>query len=83
MDMKIRDYLKDNILPKDETIFELIVQLGKRYSLVEEDLYQCGTNNVLLWCITREEGCEPLANINGIECRSHSSFDTLIGKAFK
>jgi hypothetical protein len=33
--------------------------------------------------ITREEGCDLLAEIHGGECESHSSSRTLVGKAFR
>jgi hypothetical protein len=50
--------------------------------LVEGDLYQCGTNGILMRCITREDGCELLAEILGGECDNHASSCTLVGKAF-
>jgi hypothetical protein len=36
---KIRDYLKENILPEDHVSVERIVWLAKRYTVVEGDLY--------------------------------------------
>jgi hypothetical protein len=30
------------------------------------DLYRCGANGVLIRCITREEGCDLLAEIHGV-----------------
>ena len=80
---EIRDYLKDNILPEEHASAERIVRLAKRYALVEGDLYRRGANDVLLRCITREEGCELLADIHGGECGCHSSSRTLVGKAFR
>jgi transposase InsO family protein len=80
---EIRDYLKENILPEDHVSAERIVRLAKRYAVVEGDLYRCGTNNILMRCITREEGCELLTEIHGGECGSHSSSCTLVGKAFR
>jgi hypothetical protein len=62
---------------------ERIVQLAKRYAVVEGDLYRRGASSILMWCITQEEGRELLAEIHGGECRSHSSSRTLIGKAFR
>jgi hypothetical protein len=59
--MKIRTYLKDNIIPDDMTFADRIACLAKRYTLVEGDLYRCGDNCVLMWCITLEEGCDLLA----------------------
>jgi ribonuclease HI len=37
---EIRDYLKENILPEDHVSAERIVRLGKRYAVVEGDLYR-------------------------------------------
>jgi hypothetical protein len=78
---KIRDYLKENILPKDHVSAERIVRLAKRYAVVEGDLYRCGANDILMWCITQEEGRELLMEIHGGECGSHSSSRTLVSKA--
>jgi hypothetical protein len=80
---KIRDYLKENILPEDHVSAERIVRLAKRYAVVEGDLYRRGTNDILMRCITQEEGHELLTEIHGGECKSHSSSCTLVGKAFQ
>jgi hypothetical protein len=50
--MKIRGYLKDNILPDEHVSADRIVHVAKRYMLVEGDLYQCGANDILMRCIT-------------------------------
>jgi hypothetical protein len=60
-----------------------IAHLAKRYTLVEGDLYRRGANGVLMWCITREEGCKLLIEVHGGECGNHASSYTLIGKAFR
>jgi hypothetical protein len=60
-----------------------MVQLAKRYTVVEGDLYRRGTNDILMRCITQEEGRELLTEIHGGECRSHSSSCMLVGKAFR
>jgi ribonuclease HI len=80
---EIRDYLNENILPEDHVSAERIVRLAKRYTVVEGDLYRRGANNILMRCITQEEGRELLAEIHGGECESHSSSCTLVGKAFR
>jgi hypothetical protein len=38
--------------------------------MVEEDLYQHGTNDILMQCITQEEGRELLMESDGDKCRS-------------
>jgi hypothetical protein len=59
------------------------VRLAKRYTVVEGDLYRRGANDILMRCITQEEGRELLTEIHGGECGSHSSSRTLVGKAFR
>jgi hypothetical protein len=81
--MEIQTYLKDNLLPDDMTSADRIARLDKRYTLVEGDLYRRGANGVLIRCITREEGCELLAEVHGGECGNHASSHTLVGKAFR
>jgi hypothetical protein len=80
---KIWAYLKDNILPDDMTSNDQIARLAKRYALVEGDLYHRGANGVLMRCITREKGCNLLAEGHGGECENHASSCTLVGKAFR
>jgi hypothetical protein len=57
--------------------------LAKRYTLVEGDLHRCGTNGVIMWCITPEEVYELLTEVHGGECGNHASSCTLVGKAFQ
>jgi hypothetical protein len=80
---EIRTYMKDNILSDDSVSADRIACLAKRYMRVEGDIYRCGTNGILLQCITREEGCELLVEIHRGECGNHASSHTLIGKAFR
>jgi hypothetical protein len=80
---EIRDYLKENIFPEDHVSVERIVRLAKRYTMVEGGLYRHGANDILMRCITQEEGRELLTEIHGGECGSHSSSRTLVGKAFR
>jgi hypothetical protein len=75
--------LKDNILPDDSASADRIAHLAKRYTLVEWDLYRRGTNGVLIWCITQEEGCKLLTEVHGRECGNHASFGMPDSKAFQ
>jgi hypothetical protein len=81
--MEIRTYLKDNILPDDSASAHRIARLANIYMLVEGDLYRRGTNGILMWCISREEGCELLTEVHGDECGNHASSCMLVGKAFQ
>ena len=79
----IRNYLKEKILPEDDATTEWIARQFKRYAMVDGDLYQRGTDEVFLWCISREESGKLLTDIHEGECGSHSSSRTLVGKAFR
>jgi hypothetical protein len=79
---KIWTYLKDTILPDDSASATRITRLAKRYTLVEGGLYRRGAKGILMWCISREEGCELLVEVHRGECGNHVSSRTLVGKAF-
>jgi hypothetical protein len=79
---EIRTYLKD-IFPNDHASADRIVRVAKRYTLVEGDLYRRGTNDILMRCITWEEGYELLIGGHGGESSNHASFCTLVCKAFR
>jgi hypothetical protein len=81
--MEIQIYLKDNILPDDSASVDRIAHLSKRYTLVEGDLYRCGANGILMWCISWEEGCELLTEVHRSKCGNHASSCTLVSKAFQ
>jgi hypothetical protein len=83
LDIKIWDYLKDNILPDEHISAERIIHVAMGYTLVEGDLYQCGANSFQMWCIPWEDGFELLTVIHGGECGNHASSHMLIGKAFR
>ena len=72
-----------DFLPEDQASTERIIQLAKRYTVVEGDLYRRGANGILMRCITQEEGHDLLTEIHGGECGSHSSSCMLVGKAFR
>jgi hypothetical protein len=80
---EILDYLKDNILPDEHVSIKQIIRVAKRYTLVEGDLYWCGTNGILMWCITQKDGCKLLVEIHEGECGNHASSHMLVSKAFQ
>jgi hypothetical protein len=47
---------------------------------IEGDLYRCGANDILMRCITQEEGHELLTEVHGCECGNHASSFMLVGK---
>ena len=83
MDLRDPGLPEGKYFSEDHVSAEHIVRLAKRYAVVEGDLYRHGANNILMRCITQEEGREMLAEIHGGECGSLSSSRTLVGKAFR
>jgi hypothetical protein len=81
--IEIQAYLNDNILSNDSASADWIAHLAKRYTLVDGDLYWCGANGVLMWCITWKEGCELVVEVHGGECGNHASSCTLVSKALQ
>jgi hypothetical protein len=79
----IWDYLKENILPDEYVSAEWIIHVAKRYMLVEWYRYRRGVNDVLMRCITWEDGYELLIEIHGVKCDNHTLSCMLVGKAFR
>jgi hypothetical protein len=52
------------------------------YYLMDVVLYQQGANGMMKKCISREEGIELLEDIHKGVCGSHSSWRSIVGKAF-
>jgi hypothetical protein len=79
----IRAYL-DNQPPSDDNAeVERIARKSRMYHLIDEVLYQQGANRVMMKCISREEGIELLEDVHKVVCGSHSSWRSIVGKAFR
>jgi hypothetical protein len=79
----IRAYL-DNQPPLDDNAeVERIVRKSRMCHLIDRVLYRQGTNGMMMKCIPREEGIQLLEDIHKGVCGSHSSWCSIIGKAFK
>jgi hypothetical protein len=69
--------------PSDENArVERITCKFKMYHLIDGILYRRGANDMMMRCISREEGIQLLWDIHSGVCRSHSSRHSIIGKAF-
>jgi hypothetical protein len=78
------DYIKEHKLPADKGEAAQVVRRSKNYVLVSDQLYRRGASfNVLLKCITAEEGKELLNEIHSGCCGNHAVSRTLVRKAFR
>jgi hypothetical protein len=69
----IRAYL-DNQLPLDDNAeVERIARKSRMYHLVDGVLFHQGANEMMMNCISREEGIELLEDVHRGVCGSHSS----------
>jgi hypothetical protein len=79
----IRVYL-DNQSPSDDNAeVECITRKSKMYHLIDGVLYRQGANGMMMKCISREEGIELLEDVHKGVCGSHSSWRSIISKAFR
>jgi hypothetical protein len=53
------------------------------YHLIDRVLYQQGVNGLMMNYISREEAIELLEDVHKGVCISHSSWRSIIGKAFR
>jgi hypothetical protein len=79
----IRAYL-DNQPPLDDNVeIERITRKSRMYHLIDGVLYRQGANRMMMKGISREEGIQLLEDIHKSVCGSHSSWCSIIGKAFR
>lgn len=75
-------YLQKGTPPDDDLETNRLSRKAKMYILVEGVLYKRGTQGVLMRCISQNEGLNLLHDINGGIRRTHSSYRTMVAKAF-
>jgi hypothetical protein len=79
----IKMFLSNQPLSDDDAEVERITHKAKMYHLIDGVLYRQGTNGMMMWCISREEGVQLLQDIHSGVCGSHSLWRSIIGKAFR
>jgi hypothetical protein len=73
----------DNQPPLDDNAeVERILHKSKMYHPIDGILYQRGANGMMIKCISREKGIQLLQDIHSGVCGSHSSWCSIISKAF-
>jgi hypothetical protein len=79
----IRAYLDSQPPSNDNTKVECIARKSRIYHLIDRVLFHQGANRMMMKCISREEGIELLEDVHRGVCRSHSSWRSIVGKAFR
>jgi len=77
-------YLLDGSGLQDKTENEHLIRCSKNYTLVDSRLMHKNTNSeVLLKCISQDDGIKLLDDIHAGSCENHAASRTLVGKAFR
>jgi hypothetical protein len=79
----IKAYLDNQPSSDDNTEVECIARKSRMYHLINEVLYRQGANGMMMKCISREDDIELFEDIHKGVCGSHSSWRSIIGKAFR
>jgi hypothetical protein len=69
----IKMFLENEQPLDDNAKVEHIARKSKQYHLVDGILFRRGTNDMMMKCISREEGIQLLKDIHSGICRLHSS----------
>jgi hypothetical protein len=78
-----RAYLDHQPPSNDNVEVERIAHKSRMYYLIDGILYLQGTNGMMMQCISKEEGIQLLEDIHKGVYGSHSSWRSIIRKAFR
>jgi hypothetical protein len=79
----IKIFLENQPPLDDNAEVECVTRKSKQYHLIDGILFQRGTNDMMMKCISIEEDIQLLWDIHNDICRSHSSRCSNIRKAFR
>jgi hypothetical protein len=79
----IRAYLNNQPPSDDNAEVKRIARKSRIYHLIDGVLFRQGANGMMMKCISKEEGIELLEDVHRGVCGSHSSWRSIVGKAFR
>jgi hypothetical protein len=79
----IKAYLDNQPISYDNAEIELITHKFRMYHLIDEVLYRQGVNGMTKKCISKDEDNQLLQDIHNGVCGAHSSWHSIVGKAFR
>jgi hypothetical protein len=80
---QIRSYLENRLLANDDAEIERIARKSRLYHLIDGILYRQGANGMMMRCISKDEGIQLLWDIHSGICGAHSSWRSIVRKAFR
>jgi hypothetical protein len=79
----INMFLENQPPSYDNAKVECIAKKSKQYHMIDVILFRRGANDMMMKCISREEDIQLLCDIHNGICKSHSSWRSIIDKAFR
>jgi hypothetical protein len=79
----IKAYLDNQPISYDNVEIERIAHKSRMYHLIDGVLYKQGANDMMMKCISKDEGIQLLRDIHSGVYGAHSSWHSIVGKAFR
>jgi hypothetical protein len=79
----IKMFIENQPLSDDNVEVECIARKSKQYHLIDDILFRWGVNDMMMKCISIEEGILLLKDIHNGICGSHSSWHSIIDKSLR
>jgi hypothetical protein len=79
----IKAYLDNQLISDDNAEVERIARKSRMYHLIDGVLYRHGVNGMMMKCISKDEGSQLLQDIHSGVYGPHSSWRSIVGKAFR
>jgi hypothetical protein len=79
----IKAYLDNQSISDDNAESERIARKSRMYHLIDGVLYKQEANGMMMKCISEDEGIQLLREIHSGVCGAHSSWRSIVGKAFR
>jgi hypothetical protein len=79
----IKAYLDNQLISDDNAEVERIARKSRMYHLIDGVLYRHGVNGMMMKCISKDEGSQLLRDIHSGVYGPHSSWRSIVGKAFR
>jgi hypothetical protein len=78
----IKTYLHNQPISDDNAEIERIAHKSRMYHLINRVLYKQGANDMMMKCISKDEGIQLLREIHSGVNGVHSSWRSIVEKAF-
>jgi hypothetical protein len=79
----IKAYLDNQPISYDNAEIKRITHKSRMYHLIDGVLYKQGANGMMMKYISKDEGIQLLIEIHCRVCGAHSSWRSIVGKAFR